>query len=65
MMSRELIDKYVNKFISRKLIVWLTATGFLWFGKVDASNWITLSLVYIGSTAVIEMVNCIRSGGNQ
>ena len=55
-----IIDKYFNKFISRKLIVWLAATGLMYNSTIDADNWVTLSLIYIGSQAAVDITKAIK-----
>jgi len=53
-MAKAFIDKYLNKFVSRKFTVWLTATGLLAFDKVDGDHWVYVSMIYIGTQAVID-----------
>ena len=48
------LDKHVSKFISRKFLVWLSASGFLWGGVVTGEQWTFLSVIYVGSQAVID-----------
>ena len=43
-----LADKYLNKFISRKLLVWLTSTGFLISDLITNEQWIAVALAYVG-----------------
>ena len=49
-MLRHVLDKTLNKLISRKLMVWLTATGLMLTQTVplDSSDWVAISLAYIG-----------------
>ena len=42
------LDKHVNKFMSRKLLVWLTSTGLLINGSIDGEQWVALALAYVG-----------------
>jgi len=53
-MAKAFIDKNLNKFISRKFTVWLTATGLLAFDKVSGDHWVYVSVIYIGTQAVID-----------
>ena len=47
-MMQHLADKYLNKFISRKLLVWLSATGFLCSGMITSEQWVAVALAYVG-----------------
>ena len=44
----EKLDKWLGKWASRKLIVWGTSTAFLALGHVTSSDWVAVSLAYIG-----------------
>ena len=54
------VDKALHKVVSRKLLVWGTATGAMFFGMVDATNWVDICMVYIGSEAATNMVTTLR-----
>ncbi len=43
-----LADKYLNKFISRKLLVWLASTGFLIADLITNEQWVAVALAYVG-----------------
>ena len=45
---QEKIDQWLGKWASRKLIVWGTSTAFLAAGSVTSSDWVAVSLAYIG-----------------
>jgi len=62
-MSKEKVDQYLSKFLSRKLLVWLTAGLMVGLGKIDSESWVSISLAYIGSEGVIDLVN--RYKGNK
>ncbi|HUW48366.1 MAG TPA: hypothetical protein VMW36_06455 [Patescibacteria group bacterium] len=51
-----LIDKLLGRAVSRKLLVWATATTALFFGIVQPENWVEISMIYIGSQAAVDMV---------
>jgi len=48
-------DKYVERFISRKFLAWLTATGLCFGGMVTSDNWVAVTLAYIGTQALVDM----------
>lgn len=58
--SEAVIDRSLHKVVSRKLLVWGTATGAMFIGMVDATNWVDISMVYIGSEAATNMVAALR-----
>ena len=48
------LDRLVEKMISRKFLVWLTATGLLAFSDLTSSDWVFVSAIYIGGQTVID-----------
>lgn len=56
MSRQEVIDKYFGKTISRTFFVFLIATFFLYFNKINGAQWIIISATYIGSTKVTETI---------
>ena len=48
-------DKYVERFISRKFLAWLTATFLCAYGTVTSDNWTAVTLAYIGTQALVDM----------
>tara|TARA_B100000902_G_scaffold372140_1_gene398867 strand:- start:122 stop:316 length:195 start_codon:yes stop_codon:yes gene_type:complete len=48
------LDRLVEKMISRKFLVWLTATGLLVFSNLASSDWVVISAIYIGGQTVID-----------
>ena len=48
-------DKYTEKFISRKFLAWLMATGLCAYGTVTSDNWTAITLAYIGTQALVDM----------
>ena len=49
-------DAIQEKLISRKLLVFLTATGLLAWSGLDSETWGLIAIVYIGGQAVIDAV---------
>lgn len=54
------VDRALHKVVSRKLLVWGTATVAMFIGMVDATNWVDVCMVYIGSEAAANMVMALR-----
>ena len=48
------IDKLVEKMISRKFLVRLTASAMLAFQNLESSDWVIISAIYIGGQTVID-----------
>lgn len=57
------IDKGLAKVVSRKLLVWATATAALFMGVVPADEWLQVCLLYIGSQAAVDMITAYRNSG--
>ena len=47
---KHVLDRVLNKLVSRKLMVWLTATGLMLTETVPlhSEDWVAISLAYIG-----------------
>mgnify|MGYP003153763369 CR=1 FL=1 len=63
-MVKQMIDKGLNKLISRKLMVWLTATGFMLLEAVPltSEDWVAISLVYIGTQGLADIASVWKHG---
>ena len=64
-MMRHLTDKYLNKFISRKLLVWLTSTGFLVADLITNEQWVALALAYVGIQGFADIAVRWKSAGKE
>lgn len=65
MSRQELADKYLSKFISRKLIVFVIGSVALFMGKVESGDWVIVSSVYIsleGATTIVERILKSKNG---
>ena len=61
------LDKALDKLISRKLLVWIVSTVFLYTTKIQTDDWIMISMVYIGSQGaldIFERYHKIKIGSN-
>jgi|TARA_Y100000310_G_C20641278_1_gene794068 hypothetical protein len=61
-MMAQVLDRYLHKFVSRKLLVWAAASGLLFAGGLSSADWTTLSLVYIGSQAAVDLASVWKHG---
>ena len=57
---RHVLDKGLNKLISRKLLAWVTATGLLAFADLASGDWVIITCVYIGGQTVVDTVAKLR-----
>jgi hypothetical protein len=57
MSRKERIDLFLNKWISRKLIVFIVGSIGLFTKSIDSSDWVIISTAYIaieGATNIVE-----------
>ena len=58
------MDRHVERFISRKFLAWLTATGLAIQGSVSSDNWVAVTLAYIGTQALVDMAVAWKHGND-
>ncbi len=61
--NKGLFDRGISKLVSRKLMVWATATVALFTGVVPAEQWLQVCLLYIGSQACVDMIVSYKNAG--
>ena len=54
------IDKVLAWTISKKLTVFLIATMLILKGSISGSEWVYISLMYIGTQGAIDLYNSIK-----
>ena len=57
-----IIDRMLEKAISRKLVVFLTATGLMAWSDLDPDTWGLVAIVYVGGQSVIDAVKTYKYG---
>jgi len=57
---KHLVDKGLNKFVSRKLLAWATATCLLLFADLTSGDWVIITTVYIGGQTIVDTVARLR-----
>lgn len=65
MSTREKIDFYLNKWVSRKLTVFVVGSVGLFYGKLTSSDWVIIAATYIaieGATTIVEKLMKARGG---
>lgn len=55
-MIKKNLDYLVNKWISRKLFVFLVASGLLMFADLESSDWALIAITYLSSQTVLDSV---------
>ena len=59
-MSKEQFDILLNKWISRKLLVFLFATAGLFIGTLTSTDWVIIATAYIGIEGFTNIVERIK-----
>jgi hypothetical protein len=59
-MSREQLDILINKWISRKLLVFIVACGGLFSGYLTSSDWVIIATAYVGIQGFTDIVNKLK-----
>ena len=52
--KKGMLDNIQEKVVSRKLLVFITATALMWFG-LDPDTWAMIAAMYIGGQSVIDV----------
>jgi len=60
-----LVDLITEKFVSRKLLVWICASVFLWMTKITPDEWTAITLGYVGIEGMADIAAKWRSAGKQ
>jgi len=59
--DKAFLDRIQEKIVSRKLIVFITATVLMWYG-LDPETWGMIAMMYIGGQSAIDMAKVWRWG---
>ena len=57
---RARIDKILNRYVSRKLMVFIAASFGLFSATLTSSDWVTIAAVYIGTQGAIDAIAKLR-----
>jgi len=55
-------DRVLEKVVSRKLLVFATATGLMVWDGLDSETWGMIAICYIGGQAVVDAMTAYRHG---
>jgi hypothetical protein len=61
--GKGVLDAVQEKVVSRKLLVFLTATGLLLWSTLDPDTWGMIAVIYIGGQSAIDAVKTYKHGG--
>ena len=61
-MQNGLLDKVLQKLISRKLLTFLTATGLMLWSDLASETWGMISMVYIGTQGAVDVMKAYKYG---
>ena len=59
------LDRVTSKIISRKFLVFVTATALLAWSDLESDTWGMIAMIYIGSQAVIDAALAWKHGPNR
>ena len=51
-----LADAWLEKFTSRKLLVWTTATVLMGLALIESGDWVMISALYIGGQSIVDAI---------
>ena len=58
------LDKMTEKVISRKFLAWITATGLAAYGMLESDDWVAVTVMYIGSQALVDLATQWKHGSS-
>lgn len=60
-----LLDLVTEKFVSRKLLVWVIATTLLWTAKITPDEWTAITLGYVGIEGMADLAVKWKGAGKK
>ena len=54
------LDTWLMKFTSRKLLVWMTASGLAYAGYLTSGDWVIISTVFVGTQGAVDIVERLK-----
>jgi hypothetical protein len=54
------VDKFLGHFISKKLSVFVIASFFVGLNYIEPSQWVNISIIYIGGQSVVDAMAKLR-----
>ena len=59
------VDRFLETMVSKKIFAWWWATGFLWFGKLDATSWVLLTAAIFGLDVWQKKIGLDKTTGEE
>lgn len=59
-MSKEMIDKFLKKWASRKLVVFIVACTGLFSGYLTSSDWVIIATAYVSLQGFVDVVERLK-----
>ena len=59
---KNVLDKFLYKLVSRKLLVFLSSTTFFSLGMMSAEQWLVITTAYIGLQSFSDTITRIKGG---
>ncbi len=60
-MSKETLDRLLNKWISRKLLVFIVSCVGLFLAKITSGDWVIVATAYIGIQGFTDIVSKLKT----
>lgn len=57
---RQFLDKYINKWVSRKLLVFAIASFGLFGNKLESPDWVIIATAYIAMQGFTDIVERLK-----
>lgn len=61
MSRKEKVDKFIGRWVSRKLIVFAVASYGLFSGVLTSSDWVIIATAYVSIQGFVDVVYKLRS----
>lgn len=58
---KQKIDKYLSKYLSRKLMVFIIASFGLFSGTLTSSDWVIIATAYVSIQGFVDIVTKLKN----
>ena len=58
---KQRIDSFLSNWVSKKLMVFVTATALTLAGKVNSPDFVDIAMVYIGTQGAVDIFRQLRN----
>ena len=60
MSTREKIDKFLSRWVSRKFLVFIVATSGMLYGSITSADWTIIAGMYVGTQGAIDAIERLK-----